>query len=120
MTKLTERDKNKIGDGKLPNYYWVFHYDEKLTRKDGELIYEDEAKETKGGLIGKFKTYKEAIKCVNERAYLTHVIIEDRLSGQVFEAVVVICSCCGKEDSEVYEDIKYTKETMEKMGVKFE
>jgi hypothetical protein len=111
--------KNKIGDGKFPNYYWVFHYDEKMTVKDGEMMPIDDTIEHDGGFLGEFRTYKEALECVNNKAYYPHVIVEDRLSGQVFEQVAIVCSCCGKEYYETYEDIKFTKQTIEAKGLVF-
>jgi len=110
--------KKHIGDGKIPNRYWVFHYDEKLINKDGELVSNSEG-ETEGGLLGEFKTYKEALDCVNSKAYYPHITIEDRLSGQVFESSCIVCQCCGKEDYETFEDIKFTKKIIEDKGQVF-
>jgi len=105
-----------IGDGKLPNKYWVFHYDEKATRKDNEINFPDNDK-VSGGLIGEYKTYKEALQAVDNKAYLPHVVIEDRLSGQVFGTMCIVCPYCKKEDYDTFEDIKFTKEIL---GEKFE
>jgi hypothetical protein len=115
--------KNLIGDGKLPNKYWVFQYDQKYKRvklEDGsisiDIIKEDT--ETKDSLIGEFKTYEEALKAV-DKAYLPNVVIEDRLSGQVFESMCIQCQECGKEEYESNSDIGYTKKEMAKRGVEF-
>jgi len=51
---------------------------------------------------------------------LPNVIIEDRLSGQVFEQLCIVCSECGKEEWETYTDIGYTKKRMEELGKTFE
>jgi hypothetical protein len=119
-TKAMKEDyKNLIGDGKLPNKYWVFHYDEKFIRKDDEMVSTNDTEETKDSLLGEFRTYIDAIICVNEKAYLSHVVIEDRLTGVVFEQMVIVCPCCGKEDYETMDDIRYTRETMEKKGLVF-
>jgi hypothetical protein len=117
--------KKHIGDGKTPNRYWVFQYDEKYKREknnDGnyELIPMDETQETKNSLLGEFKTYKDALQCVDNKAYLPKIIIEDRLSGQVFESMCIVCPCCNKEDYESYNDIGYTKKEMERRGLIFE
>jgi len=113
----------KIGDGKLPNNYWLFHYDEKfkITKENGfnEVVPLDD-KEHDGGLIGKYKTYKLARQAADWKAYYPHVFIEDRLSGQVFETICIVCQECGKEEWESREDIKYTQKAMEEKGVKFE
>jgi hypothetical protein len=112
--------QDMIGDGKFPNKYWVFHYDEKFTRKDDELLpLNDIGEKTKDNLLGEFKTYQEALRCVDDKAYYPHVVIEDRLSGQVFERLCVVCSCCGKEDWETWDDIHFTEKTMREMGVEF-
>ena len=117
--------KEQIGDGKFPNKYWVFHYDQKfkiVKLEDGsnsiELI--KEAKEIKNSLLGEFKTYKEALQCVDNEAFLPNVIIEDRLIGQVFEQRCIVCQECGKEDWENYEDVKFSKDIIEKAGKVFE
>jgi len=113
--------KKHIGDGKLPNRYWVFHYDEKLTRKaDNEIEYIDKYEKVNGGLLGEFKTYKEAMECRNNKAFYPHVTIEDRITGMVYEDTVTICECCGKEDYDSYEDIKFTKKHIEEAGKIFE
>ena len=117
--------QNMIGDGKFPNKYFVFHYDEKLKRNnvpnperefDDEIITGDY---TGKNYLGCFKTYQEALTCVNRDAFLPHVVIEDRLSGHIFEQIVYVCPCCGKEDYETFEDIKYTREKMIKDGYEF-
>lgn len=115
----TPNYKNQIGDGKLPNKYWVFQYDEKFYRINDEMVPTKKAKETKNSLLGEFKTYAEAIEAVNNKAYLPHVVIEDRLSGMIFEQSVIVCKCCGKEDYETIDDHKFTKETIEKKGLEF-
>ena len=116
---------NQIGDGKFPNKYWVFQYDQKYKRiknEEGsisiEIIKEDN--ETKNSLLGEFKTYKEALSCVDNKAYLPNVIIEDRLSGQVFEQRCIVCQECNKEDWESYNDIKYSQKRIEEKGYIFE
>jgi len=116
--------QKQIGDGKLPNKYWVFQYDQKYKKnrmEDGsleiELIKEDKSKENH--LIGEYKTFQEALEMVDNKAYLPNVVIEDRLSGQVFEQICIVCQECGKEEWESSTDIKFTRETMEKKGVEF-
>lgn len=117
--------QKQIGDGKLPNKYFVFHYDQKYKIIDnGEfkervLINENEDTEAKDSFIGEFKTYKEALNAVDNKAYLPNVVIEDRLSGQIFESYVIVCECCGKEDYYSDHDTKYTQEEMERRGVEF-
>lgn len=111
--------QKQIGDGKLPNKYWVFQYDQKYQHvkdENGEYSLEiiGEDKETKESFLGEFKTFNEALNCVDNEAYLPNVIIEDRISGQVFEQMCVVCPCCGKEDYKSHKDIGFTKEQLGK------
>ena len=82
------------------------------------LIKEDT--ETKSTFIGEFKTYKEALTAVDNKAYLPHIVIEDRLTGVIFEQKVIVCQECGREDYETMEDISFTKKTLEDKGIDFE
>jgi len=108
--------KKQIGDGKLPNKYWVFQYDQKYKRvKEGdfntiEII--KEAEGTKDSLIGEYKTYREALEAVDIRGVLPNIVIEDRLSGQVFEQYCIVCKECGTEEWETRNDISFTKERL--------
>jgi hypothetical protein len=113
--------KKHIGDGKLPNRYGVFHYDEKFAKDDdGNLVDINIIEENEiNNLLGEFKTYKEALNCVYEKAYLPRVTIEDRVTGFVYESLVIVCPCCNKEEYETYEDINYTREHIEKRGLVF-
>lgn len=105
--------REQIGDGKLPNKYWVFHYDQKYKIVDNgeyiERVLIKEGTETKDSLVGEYKTWQEALSAVDNKAYLPNVFIEDRLSGQVFESY---CQCCGKEDWETNNDISYTQKRL--------
>jgi len=116
--------QKQIGDGKLPNKYFVFQYDQKFKRVRHEddfievvLIKEDT--ETKDRFVGEFKTYKEALTAVDNKAYLPNVVIEDRLTGVIFEQQVIVCQECGREDCETMEDISFTKKTLEEKGIDF-
>jgi hypothetical protein len=109
--------RKHIGDGKLPNHYWVFHYDEKLKRDEDEL--ESDNENVEGGLLGEFKTYADALNCVDTKAYFPHITVEDRITGTVFESMFIVCPCCGKEDYETIEDIKFTKDFIENRGLNF-
>jgi transcriptional regulator of NAD metabolism len=115
-----KRYQLQIGDGKLPNKYWVFQHDQKYKRvkEDGHIILEVIAEDTatKECLIGEYKTYEEALQAVDNKAYLPNVVIEDRISGQVFEQMCIQCQECGKEEYESFNDIAFTKE---KLGESF-
>jgi hypothetical protein len=120
--------RKNIGDSKLPNRYWVSesnNYYLRTKEKDGSIYLKPIEEENpnfkhEGKTYPKiFKTYKEALTFLDTLSG-DNRIIEDRLSGQVFEAMKIICPCCGKEEWESFSDIKYTKERMEKLGIKFE
>jgi len=108
--------QKQIGDGKLPNKYWVFQYDQKYKRvKDGDIITLEvisEDKETKNNLIGEYRTWQEALNAVYNKAYLPNVIIEDRISGQVYEQLCIVCQECGKEEYEQMIGIDFTKKRL--------
>ena len=102
------KNKKHIGDGKLSNCYWVFHYDEKFIEKEDNR--ESNNKNPEGGLLGEFKTWREALECINTKAYLPHITIEDGITGIVYESYYVICPCCEHEEFSEIEDIKFTKD----------
>ena len=116
--------QQQIGDGKLPNKYFVFHYDEKFKRVRNEdkgisleIIGGDE--EPENSFLGEFKTYHEAVGCFDNSAYLPHSVIEDRLSGQILETLCIVCESCGREDWETYRDTEFTEKALNKKGLKF-
>ena len=111
--------QNVIGDGKLPNKYFVFHYDEKFYNNDGEMETIEPRETSNDGLVGEYDTYAAALNAVEYKAFLPHVVIEDRLSGVIYEQYVEVCRCCGKEEYITIDDHKYTQETMEKKGLVF-
>jgi len=117
--------QEQIGDGKLPNKYWVFQYDQKYKRTtdtDGivslDIIKEDT--ETTDSLLGELETFREALQCVDNKSYLPNVVIEDRLSGHVFEQRCIVCQECGKEEYETQNDTRYSQKVIEEAGLKFE
>lgn len=117
--------QEQIGDGKLPNKYWVFQYNQKYKRTtdtDGVvslgIIKEDT--ENTDSLLGEFETFREALQCVDNKSYLPNVVIEDRLSGQVFEQMCIVCQECGNENWESNTDISFSQKVIEEAGLKFE
>lgn len=116
--------RNIIGDGKLPNRYFVFHYDQLHKREkqeDGSMLLDmlKEADETEDSFLGEFKTFEEAMQCITENAYLPHSVIEDRLSGQIWESITIVCPHCGKRDYETYKDTAFTESKMRELGKEF-
>jgi len=112
--------KSQIGDGKFPNKYWVFQYDMKFKRdKENSIVPIEENVETKNSLLGEFKTFKEALSCVDNKAYLPNVVIEDRLTGVIFEQMCIVCQECGKEEWETIRDEEFSKKQIESKGQEF-
>lgn len=122
--RKVKTSQKQIGDGKFPNKYWVFQYDQKYKKarqEDGsiflDLIKEDTSKNSH--YLGVFKTYREALECVDNKAYLPNVVIEDRISGQIFEQMCIVCQECGKEEWESFPQVDFTKKKMEENGYEF-
>lgn len=113
--------KKHIGDGKLPNRYWVFHYDEKFVRIcDSDYESTDNLlRTTKNSLLGEFKRWSDALYCADYKAFYPHVVIEDRITGMVYEKMVIVCPCCGNLTYETIEDIEYTRKFIEDKGLTF-
>jgi hypothetical protein len=112
--------KRIIADGKSPNIFFAFQYDEKFYTRYGKN--EQKVKNNapqKGGLIGKYKTYKAAKIAIENMASLSHVFIEDRITGMVYEQYIEVCKCCGNEILTTIEDYEFSKEITEKSGKVF-
>jgi hypothetical protein len=131
---------HEIGDGKLPNKYWVSESNdfyicvggqcdwasEKL--KDYKIKHKTHAKQ--------FKTFKEALEFANELSAgmygepttnsINNVVIEDRLSGQIYEISVygypikdsVVGGYTWSTEERI--DTQFTEQTMAKKGLRFE
>ena len=136
-----------VGDGKLPNLYWVFaddgyYYlvpeDEGWYLKPCEEI-DGEGCYGKGVSLGVFKTFREALR-VAENDYHNRVFIEDRISGEIYEAYKYYKAKKGRiydpetgrvkgeawvldkdeEEYETYAMTRFTKEKLEECGYEFE
>ena len=127
MEMKKEEYQKTIGDGKLPNLYFVFHYDQKFYRPDNTDMEVDELEpvnekvaERDDNFLGYYPTFKEACKCIDDKSYLPHKIIEDRLTGVIYEGFFIVCPCCGKEEWEQRTDTGYTANRLKKLGIEFE
>ena len=112
--------KKHIGDGKTPNKYWVFQYDQKYRYGEDntiELIKEDTG--TENSFLGEFNSFENALICVDDKAYLPNVVIEDRISGQVFEQICIVCKECRREEHITHKDINFTKEILKERNIEF-
>lgn len=122
----------QIGDGKLPNYYWVsissdYYYQN--TCDDGTHVWDwasDRGEKCTGKTIKRFKTFQEALNFAEQlelneefNTILVRCIsIEDRLSGQVWERALYE----HKEvrlDEETMSDTRFTEEKMKEQGYNF-
>jgi len=114
--------KNLIGDGKLPNLFWVslsndYSYSHKEKYKDGEMCCIDwigdiiPTFKSKGKTIAKpFTSYELAKEfcdtlCLGEKSdygdfIVNRINIEDRLSGEVYEKTRIFnpTDCTVEED----------------------
>lgn len=128
-----------IGDGKIPNKYYVSASSDFLVFKNGQGDWASEKLGFKAKSIGKGKTfnkYKDAIKYADylseqfpenpDMNTLNHVTVEDRLSGEVASiGIEAYKSKKGilntvKTDVSRREDYGFTKKELEKRGLKFE
>ena len=130
--KVTDMARNMVGDGKLPNKYFVsinnsyLYYSEESEALEGinDAIQFTE----KGGTIAMFDTYQKARDFIEANYYLgmetddftvNTIEIEDRLSGQIYEQTRIFYPASGEIKEETHEDIRFTEETMVKRGAKF-
>ena len=125
-----------IGDGKLPNKYWVSIHNDYYYLNDGcyDWVSDREKTRAKSKTLKVFATYKQA------KDYFDSLIIgdcidgiqimgkniEDRFTGQLCEEVFVestTCKCCGhttENDTLYNEDLKFTKDKLREQGVEFQ
>ena len=127
----------QIGDGKLPNKYWVSISNDYYYNNDN--CYNWISEKTKkfkfeGKTLKVFNTYKEAkaffdsisIGASCGKIEVKSKSIEDRFTGQLTEEVYIereICPCCKREKNteEIFynEDLKFTQKKMEELGTEF-
>jgi len=123
----------QIGDGKLPNKYWVSisedYYYYKNDEEGGVWTWLGDLGlfKPKGKTVALFDTYKEAREFVedipfdygHEEIHVNSIFIEDRLSGQVFEKVKAFSPEHGQINTFHEDDVEFTKKEMEKRGEAF-
>ena len=101
----------QIGDGKLPNKYWVCQSNDVYEKVDGVLEWRENA-QPESEVIGIYNTYTEAMDAVNTRGNMTNVTVEDRITGELFSKIMEVCPCCKNERWYNYEDVKFTNEKL--------
>jgi hypothetical protein len=136
----------QIGDGKLPNLYWVSYTNDYYIcrrQRDGGMYCDWISGELGFNATSKtlqkiFKTFKEAMKKANELAEridedgdfgsqpkateINYVTIEDRMSGQIYEIGVHYYPESRVDRVEVFSDLDtcFTKQRMKELGAVFE
>ena len=105
----------QIGDGKLPNKYWVSQSEDYYLRTGNQLDWASKEGKFKAEskTLAVFNSYVEALKYA-DTIYDNSIFIEDRLSGELLHNVKIVCPCCGKEDWETFEDLTFTEEKLGK------
>lgn len=128
--------KDLIGDGKLPNRYWVsLSNDYSYVRTEKGANYIDwigniiPSFKSKGKTIAKpFKTFRGALDFCNRlilgenngfNFVVNRINIEDRLSGQVYEKTFIFNPETAKIREDENNDSQYTQKAMAKKGVEF-
>jgi hypothetical protein len=123
----------EIGDGQLPNRYWVsissdYYY---YNREVGGFDWISDLKlfEVQSKTIKVFPSYQMAKGWIDNNLYLgiTHedirvnsIFIEDRLSGEVFSQIKELLPDDGHvSDKMQYEDLGFTRDKMAAAGAKF-
>ncbi len=123
----------RIGDGKLPNRYWVSIFnDYYYYNKENEVfdwISEKEMFEVKAKTIQVFNTYQAAKEFAENELCLgitedgftvNGITIEDRLSGKVYSHIRHYSPEDGKIDDDfTTEDLRFTQEKMAKLNQHF-
>lgn len=130
---MKEISTKEIGDGKLPNRYWVSisedYYYLKIDKDGGYWTWLGDLDlfEPKGKTVKVFDKYQEAREFVEELPFdyrydglhVNSIFIEDRLSGQVFEKVKTFSPEHGQINTFHEDDTKFTQKEMKKRGVEF-
>ena len=127
MAEHNKVSTKQIGDGKLPNRYWVSICNDFYYQKEGvqEWASERDKFEIDCSTLAKFNTYKGAKDFVLDELLLgteyegimvNCITIEDRLSGQLYkEAMYEV----PRLQAEHEEDLQFTIDEMKRRGVDF-
>jgi polygalacturonase len=129
---IKDNAPHTVGDGKLPNKYWVSAHNEYqvLKEEDGVSVSHaiseiDKEFKTKGGTLAVFETFEEAVQYAEEIPVgideeMRTVTIEDRLSGEVFSIETTEYEVHRKEYAvEARRHTKFTEEKMREKGHSF-
>lgn len=134
------RIQSQIGDGKLPNKYWVSYSNAFYICKEGSCDWADDSinyKVTGKTLPIAYKTFREALQKARElseemtdkpeKSSINNIRIYDRLTGEVYEngifaypVDVGLLTGGFKVEIEERIDTGFTENEMTKRGVRFE
>lgn len=127
---------SQIGDNKLPNKYWVSVFEDYYYNEGNVYNWisnRDKDFKGNGKTLKVFKTYKEAKDYFNSISLRDTIqgigvmgkSIEDRITGQLCEEVIVEAQTClyckhtREEDYFYTEDLDFTKKKMAQKGINF-
>lgn len=126
---------NMVGDGKLPNRYWVSLGNDRLKceeDEDGVMVCDPIEKDPKGGTAAVFDTYEEArdymlgidigewVEVEGENFDVSSKRIEDRFSGELADVTIHEYEVREtREEAELYESTDFTRDAMKKLGATF-
>jgi hypothetical protein len=126
--KMKKISTQQIGDGKIPNKYWVsidedyLYYDRESSA--WESAGERDGNDGAGKTVAVFSSYEKARELFDsilmgelyDGIIVNGKCIEDRLSGEIAEER-------GREMSRIeyeeYEDLRFTQKSLAEKGVKF-
>lgn len=127
MKKTTYNYKNRIGDGKTPNLYYVQISNDYSYVQEGCIDWIGDiipSFKSSGKMLACFDIYAEA-KSLCDDMYLGQEIegitvnrinIEDRLSGELYEKTLVFDPAKGTSFEHEHEDVRFTAK---KLGESF-
>lgn len=141
VKKMNAKDlaREMIGDGKLPNWYFVSWSNDFYICEDGVCDWASDTQKFKvkgdtypisygtfGEALAKAEEFISGMPDVPREDTFNSVIIEDRLSGQVFDCTIhAYHSDDGillgyKFEVTSHTDVDFTRKEMEKRGYEFE
>ena len=138
---IKEDWRHMIGDGHLPNRYWVMYSNDEYICKpdeDGHILCDgDESIESKGGVIAVFDGFYDAIDFATnfrdmeetltirgEVLSVTNKVVEDRLVGQVWEEATHTYRYTtevevDERNTEVHSEERYLRDRMNELDAIF-
>ena len=128
---IPRTDREMVGDGKLPNKYFVSFSNAELICKKGICDWDERIK-LMGGTVAVFESFEGAMKFMDgaemedyvraggDGFFVTNKTIEDRFSGELAnETVENRTRMVEERRSEMHKDTRFTEERMKELGVEF-